>query len=369
MLEEYPDAFEKMNGFTYYPNALANYSFTHIAVPYLLTGIPLPEYNPTRSQYIDQMNNSEYFNYLAENVGNFGLYTEEWLFNDKTHLEKLSNIAPIEKYEMNNDRFAKASLRASLYRVLPFQFKAHWEYTAAYFNDFIFAQNGEINLYNAASHKMEAEMNDIFRNKGLSVNPLYGDSCFRFIHVQGVHPKYNLTATADYSEEEVSREACAMGEIEMVNAYCTSLNELGLFEDATIIVTADHGYTVVREFTNSQIEPIQPVFFYKPSGVGMDQAMKTNNAPVTHGDIIATVCNTFGWDGSQYGYVIDEIPEDMERTRYFYWPTQDPLITDRESYIHVEYMIRGDAKDINNWVETGVHIYPHGGSHVKNEQQ
>ena len=71
---------------------------------------------------------------------------------------------------------------------------------------------------------------------------------------------------------------------------------------------------------------------------------------------------------SQYGLSFDGIPldeltEDMVRTRYFYVGVQDPEVTDHQSCINIEMITQGDARNFNDWKETGRKVYTTNNNH------
>ena len=208
---------------------------------------------------------------------------------------------------------------------------------------------------------MEANMLDEIQTQGVRINESYGDSCFRFIHVQGTHEPRHLDKNGDYTDEFTTIEDASSGCFKLISEYLEGLNKLGLYEDATIIITSDHGYNPVplQEYEGWRYS--NPVMFYKPAGAGWGDELKELKTPISHDDIFATVINAFGGDGSTAGgsgRAFEDIGEDEDRVRYFYAGEQDPTVTDRESAIHVEYEIIGDARDFKNWKETGVRVYP-----------
>lgn len=356
MLAQFPNAMDGLNGFTYYPNATAKYCYTHIGVPYLLTATQIPEYNPTQEQYCDQIENSEYYKYLTENIGNVGIYTNDFCVRSSIARGMADNGLSLD-YMVDHKTFAKASIKSSLYRVMPFMLKDRFEYSSVDFNQAI-QTYGEIAAYDPDEHTTDEKFSDLLEETGLVINEEYGDTAYRFIHTKGTHMTCRLDENCNFVEEGTSVEQAAAGSFLLIKQYCDELERLGLFEEATIIITTDHGNTFVIQEDSPAERNANPIFFYKPSGVSREEAYKTSLAPVSHDDIFATVLEAFGADSSAFEYSIDDITEGMERTRYYYWCKQDPEITDRESCIHVEYAINGDSRDNENWEETGNEVYP-----------
>lgn len=356
LLEQYPNALDCLNGFTYYPNATAKYCYTHIGVPYLLTATQIPEYNPTQEQFCEQIETSEYYKYLTDNIGNVGIYTNDFCVRSNIARGMADNGLSLD-YTVNQATLTKASIKAALYRVMPFMFKSRFEYSSSSFNEAI-ETYGSIQAYDPDTHKTEEKFSDLLEEQGLVINEEYGDTAYRFIHLKSTHPLHELDENCNYVESGTQMEQVAAGSFYLINQYCSELERLGLFEEATIIITTDHGNTFVINEGAPEGRNVNPIFFYKPSGVSRNEPYTTSLAPVSHDDIFATVLNAFGADSSDYEYCIEDITEDMERTRYYYWCKQDPEITDRESCIHVEYEINGDSRDNANWKETGNIVYP-----------
>lgn len=356
MLDEYPDSMEELKGFTYYPNATGKYCYTHIAVPYLLTGESIPEYDPTNEQFCDQIENSEYFNSLVENVGSIGIYTNEFCIRSAMAREKIDNCMPL-KYRLQNESIMKACIKASMYRILPFTFKNYFVYEADTFNSAILSE--EPGAYDPDTNETDAKMMEELRENGLKINDSYGQSAYRFIHLRGTHGALLLDKDCNYIWwEETDVAQCGAGEMKMIGEYCKQLDQLGLFDNATIIITADHGETrVLTEEDNGDVN-VNPIFVYKPKGVPRKEDIKVSLAPVAHEDIFATVLDGYELNRLKYENSIDDIHEGMDRTRYFWWCYQNPEVVDHESCIHVEYAINGDAREPSSWEKTGKMVYP-----------
>ena len=122
------------------------------------------------------------------------------------------------------------------------------------------------------------------------------------------------------------------------------MKELGIYEDATIIITGDHGNPI------SDRKPIQVAtrigLFYKPSG-SAGTPFATSAAPVSTDNIPATIMKALGADYSAYGAALDEVAEDADITRYTYKSVIGEK-TGREVGLYT-YTVTGDAADFDNW--------------------
>lgn len=356
MLTAFPNSLDGLKGFTYYPNATGSYCFTHVAIPYLLTGDRIPEYDPTDEQVISQIDNSEYFKYITEHTGSLCIYTDEFNIRSNDARSKIDNCVRAN-YIVDEAGILEASRKASLYRLLPFKYKQNYVYDSSNFNSALTSMATD-DYYSLDDYDSEAAMDKAILKDGLSENKQYGDNSFRFIHVKGAHDRYKLNENAEYLETPISAEdggleKTAAGSMKLVSDYLKALNDLGLYKDATVIITADHGNAHVIESDDDTARNVNPIMFFKPAGAGYDQPLKTSNAPVSHDDIFPTVIRALGGDYTKFGRCLDEIGENENRTRYFYWVFRDLDEPNILTYYHKEYAVTGDARDNANWHETG----------------
>ena len=185
---------------------------------------------------------------------------------------------------------------------------------------------------------------DTVQNTGVSVNGDYS-SAFRFYHMYGSHPGAVLNENAEY-EANVSLPQALRGDIKIIQAYLDQLKELGLYDNTTVIITADHG-----DFPGELIRPQTCLMLVKMADADSTAPLKTSNAPISHDDMFATVIKGLGGDYAAYGKSIDEIAEDEVRTRYHY----NTVVRqeDFEEMFLYEYLVTGDGRDLANYQKTG----------------
>ena len=148
----------------------------------------------------------------------------------------------------------------------------------------------------------------------------------------------------------------SQGAIHIVSEYVRQLKELGVYDDTTIIITADHGYWTITE------EPIKetstPIMFIKPAqSAELDaQPIRVDEKPVSHLDLQATVLDAMGLDYSEYtqrdeyeGYSMFG-PIDEDRKRLYLTTDSLPDLTETQFR---EYLIDGNSLEFSNWSETG----------------
>ena len=190
---------------------------------------------------------------------------------------------------------------------------------------------------------------------GLSVHDENDTGSFRFIHLMGSHGPFilnrNLERPKDASEENEIEQT--RGAWKIVDAYIAELKRLGLYENTSIVVTADHGrwYLTPNDIT----ETSAPAIFYKPAGQSAEEAaqpMQVSDAPVWHYDILAQTLKDMGADSqmlSRYTTPLDESYEGEDRPRYYIETITE---NNRDAELR-EFVINGDATDFTTWSLTG----------------
>jgi phosphoglycerol transferase MdoB-like AlkP superfamily enzyme len=155
--------------------------------------------------------------------------------------------------------------------------------------------------------------------------------------MKGAHAQYTMSEDFQHIEYDPRRDidngtelSQATGSVKIVFEYIKQLKELGKYDDATIIITADHGSRITSNLS-------YPILFVKESGENSNQ-IKESVAPVCQADLIPTIEKAAGVEYSEP--TIEEYAENDTRTRTF-------RIKDGNTYI--KYEIDGDVKNEGNW--------------------
>ncbi len=133
------------------------------------------------------------------------------------------------------------------------------------------------------------DFNDHLKARGLTVDQT-DKKYIQMIHLRGAHAPYSANAQGEY-KKNASREENIAGYMSMVASYMDLLKAEGLYDDATIIITSDHG----AKDANMQV-----VYWIKQAGETHD-SVQQNAAPISHTDFPGTLLHVIGADYSQYG--------------------------------------------------------------------
>lgn len=349
-LKEAPELFENMDGFTYYNDMISYYPRTYPAVPYMLTGV---EHNflDARTEYMDDAYaKSEFLNLMHEEGYQVNIYTDEYYgYNNADSMKNyVSNISDdltksrvVRKLSLSWDM-----VRLSLYRYLPLcaksvvgnistpSFKQYVEYDTEQVKYTTDMRNAYLYLNDHAPALSDAEKN------------------FSFIHLEGCHVPNPYNADfqpAVTAEDQNSPTVSLKQSFHIINLYLVKLKELGLYEDATIIISGDHASlrgsdTEMLNDPEKKSGPFVTALFVKPSG-SAGTPMKVSSAPIAQSDIVPAILQSEGIETEfDFGRSVFEIQEGEERERRVVFHRR--LSGNDEEVI---FKIVGSGRDMSNW--------------------
>ena len=362
ILKTDPALLDEFTGFTSYENCTGSLIPTRFALPQMLTG-QMPSFDEPFSAYVRERYNRGTFLEQIQQAGySIGLYTDSLTLGDLPASERAAvtgktvNVHGLPASAMDYGRTLYSLYQMALYRDMPWALKwAFWYYTDQ--------MNAAYAQYDpqAAPEETIYVMDDVryyqrLMSKGLSVED-DGAGAFRMIHLLGSHYPFNYDENVAYlgqDESDVFRQS--RGVLAIVSEYLRQLKALGLYDQATIIVTADHGYWTITE------EPLEdtsnPIMFVKPPETAEQaaQPLAVDDKPVSQLDLQATVLDVLGLDWSEYaqreefpGYSMLG-PIDEDRVRRYLTTDSEPDLSETQLR---EYEIDGNALDLDNWRETG----------------
>ena len=142
---------------------------------------------------------------------------------------------------------------------------------------------------------------DKLESEGLTARN--GDKTFVVQHLMGTH----LFKNDEFGKykEGASYEETTLGCLHIVSQYIRQMKEVGVYDNSTIIITADHGWEYGQ----------QPVFFIKEAGASLDE-IEDNNAPVSFHELLPTIARIAGVDMT--GATIYDFKPDEKRERTLY---------------------------------------------------
>lgn len=300
VLESNPDYLKPLKDFTYYDNMRSSYVYTDGELPYLFTGVEEDIGERTNKEYIDDLYSK----------GNFW----ENVAKDNCDIRVMTDckyVAPVEdgiianfttacKCSLDVDKTVSQMSECIRYKSAPFRFKPDYHYEAYAFTNII--EDTNVYLF-GTDYAFESSLLDS-RIKKTEMS-----KTFRFYHLYGAHAAYYLTedATLDYSSTPLAQwKGC----LKIVYDYIEALKAIDAYDEATIIIMADHGLNntnrvAAKEYGYDFTDETNPIFFVKRSNEQHDE-LQTDHKQTSHKVFFATVLKGFDETDTTYGDAIWE---------------------------------------------------------------
>lgn len=338
MLEVYPDGADCLHDFTYYSNADCTYYGTYPSLPHMLTGCEMNA-NMLNQEWCKSIwedeSTLEFYKELKNQNYKANVYTTDANVltagnGTKILYDKISNVTyEPRKVEVDKGLLIKTLTKMSCYRMSPDIMKA------------LFYTN--VSEYSLIVKDVEAgilQTNSDFytrlQEKGLASD----DSANYFIlhHLIGTH-EFNTDVNGYYIESTTVEET-ARGCMTIVEAYLNELKRLGVYNNATIIITADHG--------GCDKWDLQVVYYVKKPGETHEISPVTN-APISHCDLLPTVAQAAGLDYTKYGQSIFDFEQDEQRERTIWIRNYE----DYDGPVYLGYTYVGDILALVTQIDQG----------------
>lgn len=348
--QEDPSCFDGFTGFTWFDNSTGSMIPTRYALSTLLTGKSLSESDPSysTSTIIDWYTQHN----LLDDINDLGYQTDLYVTDVYDAIgplsEKAHNIQPLER---TTDPVAGTAMlvKCALYRDLPWALKPlFWFYTDEV-NSAVLVEDPD-NLAGSIWNMDDAGYYELLQKQGLTASDIGDAGSFRVIHMAGTHQPYNLDRTGSFIEAGTSCTEQGLGALHIVDEYLSELKRLGLYDEATIVITADHGAWYLSDINDG---PTNPILLVKPSTAegGSSAPLQISSVPTGHVDFAATLLTAMGGDASMYGGMnVFDVPA-QDRVRYFAWTS---VVGADNTYTAIkQWKIDGEANTWENWEATG----------------
>jgi len=301
LIEKHPEYQEKLEDFVHYDNYITSASRTIVAMPSLLTGHPFLR-DSVYSEYINRIwNEQNVLEEISHKDVDVRVFTTTPCFSNKT-TEFIKNIK-YEKDQVGSYRL----LGEKLYKLTGFVFSPHlikqrFMFDTAEFDD----AKQVINSYSCNNIKFISN----YENQRFTISDSY-DNAFRMYHLDGVHPP--LTTGADGKKSDnATRETTGIALIEMILSMLEDMKEKGVYDNSTIIITADHGDVGEAEWTMFLMKEANHFGPYTTSQLPLSGF----DLPIYWGDIFGA-----SLDNQTYGTHLSELTEFSNRERHFFQNT------------------------------------------------
>lgn len=348
----YPGATDFLHDFTYYSNTDCVYFGTFPSVPHMLTGQKVDmdvSINEWCSDIWDNEETNRFYTELQEAGYITNVYTPDKNIlcgmNDAQILSgKIHNVInSAQEVEVLYDKVQNTMTKMSAYRMLPEFFKPYVYTNIDEYEDVVQQKTYKLNHNNYEFYQGLLE-------EGLTLDEEH--NYYIVQHLMGPH--LWTTDEKGYYKEDSTIEETSKGCMVIVEEYLNQLKELGVYDNSTIIITADHG-----EGYASQV-----LFYIKKPYETHDESPVTN-APISFYEFMPTIASAAGLDASSYGETIDayKANEQRERTYWIRWMEENyPIVPcyhgmkEGSSNVHRGYIYTGELQELLHQMEIGPSI-------------
>ena len=267
VMAEQSDVLDVFRDFTFYENEDSIYFPTFPSLIHMLT-----EHEHADDQGVEEYQreafesdtSKAFFGELHNRGYNVSVYSNDLMAEDYM-LPYVDNMT-LSRVTVNKKDIRNKLFKMSIYRYVPYMIKPSFEVYNPKENNVGYDIAGEVNSNDAFMSR--------FKERGVAKSPECAKK-FSFNHLYGVHVPYRNDEFGNMvAEDSVSKTVMCRGLIHILNEYFNALKEAGVYDEATIIITADHG-----EFGNTDA-----IFFKKESFESHDKVVISDEL-ITHHDL------------------------------------------------------------------------------------
>lgn len=329
VLEEDSEFLEPLKDFTWYKNMTSLYSYTTMSLPYLLSNVEW-QYDMNVKEYREYVfQGDSLLKDIADRNYDVRVFTNK-SFVSETVTDIVNNYSDITVFGWDTYGILEQMIKCSKYKSYPFALKSGYWYTGGQLS-------GELRDAHIHNEANDAPFYEELMSDGVHVeNRGNYAGAYRFYHLLGAHPPFE--------PDMVSQGKWSMN---IVYEYIRQLKDAGMYDEATIIITADHGHNYLNEDYEDELlmynleKAASPILFVKKS-YQTNEDMKISMAPVSHEQMAATIMEAIDKDAAGYGETFDDVEEDRQCERYL-------IFRRRDDVPYTKFAINGYAGDWNNW--------------------
>jgi len=338
IVAEDPGFFDELDGFTRFTNNIALYNTTFPSVANLFTDVPYDHTIPSDAWLDTAYGQGVFLSDIKAQGYAINLYTvRSFVYSDGKYFEGIADNLDYTTHSADSFKLVAKLFRFSWLKCSPLAMKwAVWVHPS-------FLSHMWVDVVDKGPKPYWPDDPKFYRDLvSQGIEAIDKDPRFIFYHLDGSHSPYTMNAQAQYVESGTSAVEQTMGSFYIIYEYIRQMKQLGIYKDATIIITGDHATQLSRQQPGG---PMLTGLFVKPAG-SEGLPLQYSNAPVSLENFRSTCIQAVGGDATPWGKSYFEVTEDDTAYRYYYHRYQ--IDGGRQRFIAV-YQISGDARDWNNW--------------------
>lgn len=337
IVERDPNFFAPLTGFTYFRDNISAYSRTYPGVASMITGLENDFAGTMDDYFAAAYTTSPFLRDLKENHYKIKLYTANYYaYKSGAPLYGIAdNLSVATDYEITDRAALLENLLAlSAYRYLPTVAKSAVNVSSASFSGIV-EYNGNAPLYELDDAKVFAALHEA----PLTLDD--SENSYMFLHLSGCHDPYIMDENGNPVEKGTELGA-ARGCFKLIYDYIDEMKRLGVYDDATIVITGDHPRA--RDDAEIPTQPRLTALFVKPAGAP-ESPLAYSDAQVSQENLVPTLVRSAGLETENaYGRSYFDISAGETVARHHNFE----LWTEDSTHI-VRFRVSGDGEDFENW--------------------
>ena len=325
LLEEYPEEIrESFHDFVFYHNTSGGATRTKYGIPFILTG-KTNDTGDTYGAYLSEaFQQSVLIKTLREREIDTGFYTNS-AYIDCSQTAAIDNLSTEEIRPSSGAGLAGSVLKMTAFKYIPQLLKPlFWMYSF------------EFDQWKGSAEELQPYIiddilfHDTLTSQGLSVSK--SGETFRFYHLMGTHGPFTMNENIEKITDGYGTvQQQAIGCLRILEEYLRQMKALGIYDQATIVILADHGD---RDYEQN------PLFMVKAPY--SDAEFRVSDLRLTYADLPEMLTDAI------HGKLVIENSYEKTGTRYCYNGYEE-----NSEYVITEYATEGDAYDPGSYYKTG----------------
>lgn len=347
--ESYPGTTDFLHDFTYYSNMDCTYMGTFPSLAHMLTGCELDmqiSVNDWFAKIWEDEKVTNFYDMLHEKNYEVNLYTsllhvltgtnDIQILNDK--FSNMSNDS--QNRDIKYNLLYKTMFKMSAYRMLPEILKPYFYTNMTEYSDVVEVVEDKV------CHNNFDFYGELLK-QGLTLDEKH--NYYIIQHLMGPHA-FTTDEHGHYKENSTLDET-TKGCMVIVEEYLEELKKAGVYDNSTIIITADHGIS----------DKPQVIFYLKKVQEHHDDS-PVDNSPVSHKEFFPTIVDAVGENYLQYGKTVYDfnVLSDRERTYWLYAFDEDypivPYFSGEQNgscNVYYGYTYTGDSSALSEHITEG----------------
>lgn len=241
-LKDCPQIAEEFDGFTYYKNTVGTSLYTDESISTLLTGNQLEISTSYKEASQKAYEESSLYTLLKQNDYRVSIYEQGSRFLDLSLLDVADNVVNTSAGIKSKAGFCKMIYQLVAFKYMPHELKKNYWMSTTDFEkmkatDYYTWDN--LAFYNSLQEGITVQEDN--------------QNCYQIFHIQGPHEPISMDAEVNPLEKSIQmadeqyeegQYQQTLGTIKIFSTLIKKLKDAGIYNNSTVIFTADHGWDV-----------------------------------------------------------------------------------------------------------------------------